>query len=207
MGAVEGGRHQKWVELGHGSKRAVRSLNQTRNYAGCEKALFINSSLIRVCHHRAKARDLQFAANCRSLASLEMTIYERYRPRMAPNPIFHHVLLQPAKELPHPLQRLVKILHRRRIREANMLGRSEAFSSHGRERAPGATARVEVAPDFIPLCRKNAGCCTGRTSRPWLEKASERPSMFASRMRRRWRILTRRWSGCGSSLRGCRSTW
>jgi hypothetical protein len=37
-------------------------------------------------------------------------------------------MLQPAKKLPHPLQRLVNILHRRRIRNADVFGRAESFS-------------------------------------------------------------------------------
>jgi hypothetical protein len=80
----------------------------------------------------SEARDLQFAANCRSLASLGMTIYERYRPCMAPDPTSTPLFLQPAKELPHALQRLVQIFHRCRIGEANVLCRPEAFSRHRR---------------------------------------------------------------------------
>src|SRR6266852_3320509 len=75
-----------------GARRAVRSLNQTLgtwNYAGCEKTLSLT-----LCSSEfvipSEARDLQFAANCRSLASLGMTIYERYRPRNGSGSDLHH---------------------------------------------------------------------------------------------------------------------
>jgi len=80
-----------------GSKRAVRSLNQTRNYAGCEKALSLTLHSSEFVITERSEGSAVLPRTARSLASLEMTIYERYRPRWAPNPIFTTCSYSPAK--------------------------------------------------------------------------------------------------------------
>src|SRR3981081_1194652 len=138
-----------------GSKHAVRSLNQTPNYAGCEKALSLalHSSEFVI---PSEARDLQFAANCRSLASLGMTIYESIGRVTAPDPICTTCSYRPPKNF--------------RIRSSALSRFSIDVAYEKRtcsvvpDPSPATVATCTLcnnpcamsAPDFIPLPPKNA---------------------------------------------------